>query len=509
MEQVFCSCIKCNQRLSQFLNLWTKIGKSYISPIVQAEVPLNVVASGEVRLGEAQTVVVGCQLQDIKCTKCSAIVGLKCTDTPVNHVLHTGQLLLRISSILVTNIDDNTTVTAIIQRTLKLREPSSNRATTFSQPSNYQGGSDHFANDSNTSPIPDALDLTHLLTDLDAQREEIQRLDSAGYQIVATFNQAVQRMDADVQKLRDGMTELQRNLGENHAKTAGVEDDIKMLKSELMGVRDLAQDISPYERLENEISTAKQSINSVHLYLNSELDRSTVEQLQKHDAISSDLASVHRDLEGLRKELDKARNSAKESISTSKAYAKEVISLKAELKQLREEMAHERSQKSLSSNPIFPSREIDILTSNITKIGQRASQVETLQMEFDLLKGRVQRMEAQSFAPHKDTEFDIQTIDPLKQRSESLRRKRSPDSRLDEPMGSGASSAISAAKRPALDARPNSLTRRCDSRSSPLPTRTPNIDARPSRLTKAGVVDKRTLRRGTRRSMIEDRVANG
>ncbi|KAI1488257.1 hypothetical protein F5X96DRAFT_671862 [Biscogniauxia mediterranea] len=479
MEQISCSCVKCNQCLSQFPNLWTKIGKGYISPIVQAEGPLNIVASSEIRLGETQTLVDGCVL-----------VGLECIDTPVNHVLRTGQLLLRISSILITTVNGNTTVAATIQRTLKLRESSSDRIST------------------NTSIATDEVDLAYLLTALDTQRENIQKLDSASHQIVATFNRSVSRIDADVQKLRDEMTELQKSLGKDHAKTAGLEDDIKWLSADLAEVRGIAQDMtSSYKLLENEVSATKQNIASLRLTLDNMLSNAATEQHRNHDTVGHDWENVRCDLAGLRKELDEARSAAKESISISKTYARELVPLKAEINHLKEELTRERSQNSLSNNSLLPSHEIDILTSNITKIGQRASQVETLQMEFDLLKGRIQRMEACDH--QKDSKVDAHNMEPSKYRPESLRRKRSPSPRFDEPTGSDVSSMISPNKRPSLHTWSSSPTRNYDYNSSPLLTRAPKREAKPPRLTKAGVVDRRTMRRGPKGSVTDDRTSNG
>ncbi|KAK1541903.1 hypothetical protein CPAR01_05290 [Colletotrichum paranaense] len=57
-------------------------------------------------------------------------------------------------------------------------------------------------------------------------------------------------------------------------------------------------------------------------------------------------------------------------------------------------MDQDRKWKVDLSKQQIPFWELDILTSNMTKIEARASQVETLQMEFDLFKSRIQRLEA-------------------------------------------------------------------------------------------------------------------
>ncbi|KAI1103303.1 hypothetical protein F4804DRAFT_232789 [Jackrogersella minutella] len=57
MERIVCSCVKCDQRLGEFINLWIKIGKNHISPIVDNQENLDVISIGTARLGEEQTLI--------------------------------------------------------------------------------------------------------------------------------------------------------------------------------------------------------------------------------------------------------------------------------------------------------------------------------------------------------------------------------------------------------------------------------------------------------------------
>ena len=57
METVFCECKKCNAQIGRFANLWTQIGKSYFSPVVEPEDDLAVHCQGAVRIGERGTLV--------------------------------------------------------------------------------------------------------------------------------------------------------------------------------------------------------------------------------------------------------------------------------------------------------------------------------------------------------------------------------------------------------------------------------------------------------------------
>lgn len=57
METVFCECKKCDAAIGRFTNLWTQIGKSYFSPVMEPEDDLAVQYQGTVRIGEQGTLV--------------------------------------------------------------------------------------------------------------------------------------------------------------------------------------------------------------------------------------------------------------------------------------------------------------------------------------------------------------------------------------------------------------------------------------------------------------------
>lgn len=58
MEQVAITCKECGALAALFLNLWLKIGKSYVSPAVAAD-ETNLVNIGTSRVGEEGTLVAG------------------------------------------------------------------------------------------------------------------------------------------------------------------------------------------------------------------------------------------------------------------------------------------------------------------------------------------------------------------------------------------------------------------------------------------------------------------
>lgn len=59
MERIVCTCKNCGCTWGKLVNLWIQVGKGYIGPTIQNDQTsrLDIVATGEVRLGEEQTLV--------------------------------------------------------------------------------------------------------------------------------------------------------------------------------------------------------------------------------------------------------------------------------------------------------------------------------------------------------------------------------------------------------------------------------------------------------------------
>ncbi|KAI4858481.1 hypothetical protein F4820DRAFT_442387 [Hypoxylon rubiginosum] len=140
-----------------------------------------------------------------------------------------------------------------------------------------------------------------------------------------------------------------------------------MLRRKVDEIDKVLQNQPDYPYLEQELSAAQQTIIS---------DRNSAREVTRC----------------LQEELDKTRQFTEEYNLNRLSVAKQFASLGVQLKKLKEELAEQRSQKP-SSEPTFPAHEIDILTTNITKVGSKASQIDPLQMELKLLKERVQRLE--------------------------------------------------------------------------------------------------------------------
>lgn len=57
MEVIKCTCKDCGATVSECANLWTQIGKTYFSPIVEPRDGFAIESHGPVRLGESGTLV--------------------------------------------------------------------------------------------------------------------------------------------------------------------------------------------------------------------------------------------------------------------------------------------------------------------------------------------------------------------------------------------------------------------------------------------------------------------
>ncbi|PHH83959.1 hypothetical protein CDD83_2726 [Cordyceps sp. RAO-2017] len=391
MDIVVYKCAKCGAILESLVNAWIQIGKKYLTPVAHAEDtgPSTITTSGPVRLGEADTLVGGCRLQDAQCAECRVTLGQKCLKGPVNHVLNDGQVIFRLTSITFMASNRRSKAGPKIKRvlTLKIETPSTNlQDNPPSQEKKDVDGDDAVPCG---DPAVDAFDLNRIQADLVEQRESIKRISSAGMQVVSNFETVISRVEGQMQRLSESIDSV-RTEGERQS------DALEALKSE---VADAGRD-RPSEtvvaRLGQQLQTVDDSV--------AELGQAARESKSETAALRERLTTTERELQEakdetatLRVEVNEIKQVAHESTAVSREYACEVSSLRREVKQLRAELAEERAQsRSSKESAPYSSHELDILASSISKIGNRASQIESLQMEFELFKTRLQRLEART-----------------------------------------------------------------------------------------------------------------
>lgn len=394
-----------------------------------------------------------------------------------------GQLLLRASSIQIKDLDGHGIIQPTIQRLLTLKNPPSNEV--------RPGDAANHNHRQATDGIPQ-LDL--ILDEVDAHREEIDRLDTAGYQIVASFNHAVQHIDEKVGNLKSRVVQVTSDLSDQSTKTKRLADDILSTQTEIEQIQKKLQLLAAQSHIGQESSSVRNVVVEANASLRIELCDKWEKQQQQLNLLEPKLESARRDLEDFQASFESTRTTAKAASLASKANAEEVVALRGELQHLRQELALERSYKSSTTNPVFAASEIDILTSNITKIGQRASQVETLQMEFELLKGRVQRMEAQTMTSQRDPTGSLQQREPHLSQLVNSTCKASLTYHTKDGIQSGSFSAVPIASDGHVSQSPSAPA---TTLHSPPRTKSRRDSSRTGipKLTKSGAVDKRTLKK--------------
>ncbi|KAI1642059.1 uncharacterized protein F4817DRAFT_18979 [Daldinia loculata] len=361
LDRVACCCARCQQVLTTFSNVWIGMGESYMTPaacpkytsntcIAHAGFP-TIIYTGPVRLGKERTLVADCHLHDISCISCQTVIGFKCLMAPDNHVLRDGQLFFRPSSIVLilangSDADINPStgiiVDAIIQKVLSLEETPRPSLDTPITPSSSEGTT-HAGMSKRDLSIVQGQVLDHLQAQLDASREEIQRLGRLGYQQASsssTDNTTLCAQDK-VAELAKEIDELKRLV--KYSRDSNMQDSITSLKNGF-GEMNLTS-----TRIERELTSARQTTADLRLALSNSRhgSTSTTEQPLQREIATSDTRPTQQDPGYVRGEVDGTREVVRECVSTAKACAEEVSLLRAELEGLREELAQNRSRQSM------------------------------------------------------------------------------------------------------------------------------------------------------------------
>jgi hypothetical protein len=154
--------------------------------------------------------------------------------------------------------------------------------------------------------------------------------------------------------------------------------------------------------LRKELETQLKSLEQENLDLRGQLQ-------EARELVKTALTTSEADATALRSELDELRN-AMSTQSTSEASllrdelkqlkqdlskqsTLDVLSLRRDLKQLQDDLSREQGDTSTSDNISLLFHELDILSRNVARTNNRANQIESLQMDVELFRTRLQRME--------------------------------------------------------------------------------------------------------------------
>ncbi|KAI1369333.1 hypothetical protein F5Y08DRAFT_151179 [Xylaria arbuscula] len=287
--------------------------------------------------------------------------------------------------------------------------------------------------------------------------------------------------------MKDDMTCAKRELLNNSNKTRELANNVLSTQTEVEKVKRTLQPLIVESHLEQERLSIDAAISEAKVSLGVEFSSMCDTYLETADLLESKLENMQRDLKGF-------RNTAHAALLESKTNFEDIAALKSELGHLRQDLALERSSKSSSTNTAFTSHEVDIITSNITKIGNKASQIEPLQMELELLKSRMQRIEAQAAGWQREP--------PASTGGKQLQQNLLPDPDWGYSRGASIKGSVGSNGPAIPKTRDNHINPSTpptvyhsppDLSSSPIAFEKRRKSSGP-RITKAGTVDKRCLR---------------
>ncbi|KAI0203851.1 hypothetical protein F4808DRAFT_390260 [Astrocystis sublimbata] len=392
MENITIFCSDCNHHLGSCPNIWLQIGEKLISPLKIAgdtdTRPLDIALAGASQLGPRGTLFEACRGQRVVCTQCASRLGSIWRTPDVNHILQTGQLCLRIHSLQIRDSGGHNTVRPTIQRQLDPKSsPKSEVLAEDNAETNHHSRSSENHNHGHATNGASKIDF--ILNEVNTQRVEIERIDRAGSHVVASLNQSAQQISQEVAKIKNDLTQVS-------TKNQGLADDVWSTRSEIRRIQEILQPLAAQSQLEPVWSAIKDAIAEAKAELRVELRDEFANHQQQLDSLGAALKNTKTELRDCQATCERARVTAEASMISSKANAEEIVALRAELLQSRHELTLERSRESPNTHSIVSQSEVDILATTIRSIAQRASQVETLQMELDLLRGRVQKMEART-----------------------------------------------------------------------------------------------------------------
>ncbi len=291
--------------------------------------------------------------------------------------------MLRLASVELLG-EDGREIEFAVKRVLDVNEPS--KLGTARASDSAQGAPP-------ASAFPGAVELQQLQLDVHTQREDLRRIDSNGFKIVTALDKKTNRFGNEVTRLGATVSSIHRDV-------AGLQKELGSIKTELKNAGGVAQDPSALARLENQLISVTTALGELGQQLNT-VDSQVHKQFGE---LKSEISQQRQDIEDL-------KSTVRISVSASD-YAQDMAALRAEMAQLRRQTEETRAQGTERVESTFPSRELEVLTTNIAKISHRASQVETLQMELEILKGRVERTEANKTRT-ADSRQLARTADPV------------------------------------------------------------------------------------------------
>ncbi|KAF7854720.1 hypothetical protein EAF04_010289 [Stromatinia cepivora] len=264
-EVIICYCLKCGVKLGGFENSWEGLGKTYYIPkVIKDATGFKGVGTIKLAAGPTQvgTVIENSSLQDLACSDCHEVFGLRCDSAPEGHLLKSDQLLLCAKKLSMESQRTGAEAVLSVTRTHDLRKSSNNLSSPPKRPSMLsrtprpsdiprQSVERPFTPAASSPLMPSDSALMSTIRD---QRKDIDRIDAA----LGRFQKDMQDVKFFMENVRREMTEirntrpvaesiidiLQQDVLRVSEKASGVDD----LRTELYSLRDRVQDMEKATR---------------------------------------------------------------------------------------------------------------------------------------------------------------------------------------------------------------------------------------------------------------------
>jgi hypothetical protein len=299
-DTVALECKKCTNTIGPVRNFWDKLGKGHFSPI---DLPspshfYGLQPAGEIRIAAVNTVLEGSYLQDLQCKECQEVLGLRCEDAPPGHILHVGQVILRLNRMVVTDLRTNEIAEPKIRHTFDLgtnnkpkatKPPAQNEEYAFSDDGEHleaPPNADQIMNDLTPppqEPPPDFDFGTWAVQSIQKQNESVARMELV-----------VNRLDEEMKSFKEFMVTMRKELS---ARPSAVEwSDLK---------EEIGQLSDAVEETQNQVAAGAGSVN-----VNEEEMEIITESVTRLWEKSSEIDSVKLELQFLRARVKRLEDAA-------------------------------------------------------------------------------------------------------------------------------------------------------------------------------------------------------
>ncbi|RAL66395.1 hypothetical protein DID88_006086 [Monilinia fructigena] len=260
-EVIICHCIKCGLELGSFDNSWEGLGKTYYIPKVTRGIK-GFKGVGTIKLanGLAQvgTVIENSALQDLSCTECRQILGLRCDSAPEGHLLKRDQLLLCAKKLRMESQPAGRKAVLRVTKTHDLKKCSNSSSSPLKRPSSILPHATRSRDVSHQSieksftpavflpPTPGDAALTSTIRE---QQKDIDRIDAA-----------VGRLQKDIQDVKFFMEDVRREMREIRNTRPVAESMIDNLIADVLHLGDKANEV---DDIHSQLGSLRTRIKSI------------------------------------------------------------------------------------------------------------------------------------------------------------------------------------------------------------------------------------------------------